>query len=239
MDVLISVAGSICGSIAGIATENAVGPIARQLGYLFKHKTKFQNLRTKIQELKAAGERVEQSVREAEMNGEVIFPHVETWLTVVNEKVSNQAATQLEEDEKKSMKRCFAGCCPDLKSRYQHSKKAQMKADTIARLLDEKDRFTNRISYRPSVQEIGINRPVKDYASFESRMGAFNGVIAALKDDNVNKVGVHGMGGVGKTTLVKEIAIQAKEKLFFTAVVFVAVTQTPNMLDIQNRLPRS
>ncbi|KAK8494928.1 hypothetical protein V6N11_047925 [Hibiscus sabdariffa] len=236
METFISIVGSICGSITGIATENAVGPITRQLSYLFKHRTKFQNLRNKVQELKAAGERVEQSVREAKMNGEVIFPDVETWLTVVNEKISDQAATQLEEDEEKFKRRCFAGCCPDLKLRYQHSKKAQTEADTIAQLLNEKDQFINRVSYRPSVQAIGINRPVKDYASFESRTGAFNGVMAALKDDNVNKVGIYGMGGVGKTTLVKEIAIQAQEKLSFTAVVFVAVTQAPNMQDIQNKI---
>ncbi|KAK9017080.1 hypothetical protein V6N11_079566 [Hibiscus sabdariffa] len=215
METFISIVGSICGSIAGTATENAVGPITQQLSYLFKHRTKFQNLRNKVQELKAARERVEQSVREAKMNGEVIFPDVETWLTVVNEKIFDQAATQLEEYEKKSKRRCFAGCCPDLKSRYQ---------------------FINRVSYRPPVQAIDINRPVKDYASFESRTGAFNGVMAALKDDNVKKVGMYGMGGVGKTTLVKEVALQAKEKLSFTAVVFVAVTQTPNMLDIQNKI---
>ncbi|KAK8576203.1 hypothetical protein V6N13_090680 [Hibiscus sabdariffa] len=109
METFISIVGSICGSITGIATENAVGPITRQLSYLFKHRTKFQNLRNKVQELKAAGERVEQSVREAKMNGEVIFPDVETWLTVVNEKISDQAATQLEEDEEKFKRRCFAG----------------------------------------------------------------------------------------------------------------------------------
>ncbi|KAK9017193.1 hypothetical protein V6N11_079675 [Hibiscus sabdariffa] len=182
MEAPISIVGSICGSIADIATENAVGPITRQLSYFFKHKTKFQNLRTKVQELKDAAQRVQQSVHQATMNGEKIFDDVEKWLTAVNEKISDQAAAQLEEDEEKSKRRCFAGCCPDLKSRDQHSKKAQTEAKTIGRLLNEKDQFINRVSYRPSVQAIIINRPVKEYVSFESRTGAFNGVMAALED---------------------------------------------------------
>ncbi|KAK8633853.1 hypothetical protein V6N13_014688 [Hibiscus sabdariffa] len=105
MEAPISIVGSICGSIAGIATESAVGPITRQLSYLFKHKTKFQNLRTKVQELKVAAQRVQQSVHQATMNGEEIFDDVEKWLTAVNEKISDQAAAQLEEDEEKSKRR--------------------------------------------------------------------------------------------------------------------------------------
>ncbi|KAK8633856.1 hypothetical protein V6N13_014691 [Hibiscus sabdariffa] len=105
MEAPISIVGSICGSIADIATENAVGPITRQLSYFFKHKTKFQNLRTKVQELKDAAQRVQQSVHQATMNGEKIFDDVEKWLTAVNEKISDQAAAQLEEDEEKSKRR--------------------------------------------------------------------------------------------------------------------------------------
>ncbi|GMI65264.1 hypothetical protein HRI_000195700 [Hibiscus trionum] len=231
VSTVISIVGSICGSVAGKATEYAVDPIAQQFSYLFKHKSKFQNLRCKVGDLKDAGERVKQSVREADRNGEVIFPDVERWLAAVNEKISDEAATQLQEDEEKAMKRCFAGFCPDFKSRYQLSKKAQKEADAIAQLLKEKDRFV-RVSYRA----IGIIRPVKEYEVFESRTGAFNGVMVALEDDSVNIIGVYGMGGVGKTTLVKEVARKAKQNQLFDEVVFVAVTQTPNLLSLQNEI---
>ncbi|KAK8271594.1 hypothetical protein V6Z11_D11G270800 [Gossypium hirsutum] len=60
--------------------------------------------------------------------------------------------------------------------------------------------------------------------------------MAALEDDNVNVIGVYGMGGVGKTTLVREAARQVKEKKLFDEVVFVAVTQTPNMVNIQDEI---
>ncbi|MBA0630912.1 hypothetical protein Godav_002962 [Gossypium davidsonii] len=129
--------------------------------------------------------------------------------------------------------KCFSGICPDFKSRYQLSKKAENEADTIAKLLDQNKGFT-RVSHRPTLEGIGIIRPVTEYEAFGSRSSAFNGIKGALEDDNVNIIGVYGMGGVGKTTLVKEIARETKENQLSDEVVLVAVTQTSNMVNIQN-----
>ncbi|PPD71821.1 hypothetical protein GOBAR_DD31278 [Gossypium barbadense] len=127
------------------------------------------------------------------------------------------------DDEEKAMKKCFSGLCPDFKSRYQLSKKAENEADTIAKLLDQNKGFT-RVSHRPALEGIGIIRPVTEYEAFGSRSSAFNGIKGALEDDNVNIIGVYGMGGVGKT----------KENQLFDEVVLVAVTQTSNTVNIQN-----
>ncbi|KAK8633749.1 hypothetical protein V6N13_014587 [Hibiscus sabdariffa] len=83
--------------------------MARQLSNLFEHESKFQNLQSKVQSLMSAGVKVQQSVKQANKNGEEIFPDVERWLKVVNEKMSKQAVTQLQEDEEKSKRRSFAG----------------------------------------------------------------------------------------------------------------------------------
>ncbi|KAH1083175.1 hypothetical protein J1N35_022936 [Gossypium stocksii] len=69
MEPLVSIVGSVAGKVA----EYTVGPIGRQLSYLFKHKSKVQNLRDKGEELKHAEERVQQSVREAKRKGERFF----------------------------------------------------------------------------------------------------------------------------------------------------------------------
>ncbi|KAK8633001.1 hypothetical protein V6N13_013855 [Hibiscus sabdariffa] len=61
----------------------------------------FLNLRN----LKDARERLQQSVDSANRRGEVIFDDVQRWLIEVNEKISDQAATQLQEDEEKVTKR--------------------------------------------------------------------------------------------------------------------------------------
>ncbi|KAK8514627.1 hypothetical protein V6N12_057526 [Hibiscus sabdariffa] len=231
MEVIIS----IVGSFAAKAAEYAVDPIARQLSYLFKPRSKFLNLRTKVQELKDARERVQQSVNSATRKGDVIFDDVQRWLTVVDEKISKEAATQLQDREEKATKRCFAGFCPDFKSSYPLSKKADKEANVIAQLLTQKDNF-DRVSRPSEPKGMDTIRSVKEYEAFESRRDAFNGLMAALKDDAVSIIGVYGMGGVGKTTLVKEAFKQAKEEQLFNEVILVAINQTPNMLYIQKEI---
>ncbi|KAJ6670258.1 hypothetical protein OIU85_022006 [Salix viminalis] len=61
----------------------------------------------------------------------------------------------------------------------------------------------------------------------------------ALKDDNVNMIGLYGMGGVGKTTLVREVGRRAKETQLFDEVLLATVSQNPNVKNIQDRMAES
>ncbi|KAE8725169.1 hypothetical protein F3Y22_tig00009009pilonHSYRG00183 [Hibiscus syriacus] len=231
MDVLVGIVGSLVGK----AVEYAVYPTARQLSYVFKPRSKFQNLRRKVQDLKDERERVQQSVEASNRNGEVIFVNVQSWLEAVNEKISEDAATQLQKDEEKAMKRCFAGFCPDFKSSYQLSKKADKEANAIAQLLIQKENFDG-VSYLPAIEAIDTIRPVEEYEAFESRNHAFDEIMIALEDDRVSIIGVYGMGGVGKTTLVKEVAGKANERQLFSEVVLLTIKQTPDMQKIQEEI---
>ncbi|KAF5950224.1 hypothetical protein HYC85_012217 [Camellia sinensis] len=59
--------------------------------------------------------------------------------------------------------------------------------------------------------------------------------MAALQDSNVKMIGVYGIGGVGKTTMVEEIGKQVKNVLFDEVVVAV-VSQDANVSNIQGQL---
>lgn len=75
----------------------------------------------------------------------------------------------------------------------------------------------------------------KDYMAFDSRRPILEGVMKKLRDPNAKMIGLHGMGGIGKTTLAKEISRQAKKEatLFDKVIMGSAISQTPDYANIQ------
>ncbi|XVF03996.1 hypothetical protein REPUB_Repub05bG0042300 [Reevesia pubescens] len=65
---------------------------------------------------------------------------------------------------------------------------------------------------------------------------AYNNIMEALEDNDVRIVALCGIGGVGKTTLAKEVRKKALELGLFYEVVMVVVSQHPVCPEIQNRI---
>ena len=74
-------------------------------------------------------------------------------------------------------------------------------------------------------------------ASFlESRASTWNKIMDALRDNNINLIGVWGMGGVGKTTLVKQVAQQAKQQHLFTTQVYIDLSSIPDSQKLRQKI---
>ncbi|GMY20369.1 disease resistance protein At4g27190-like [Fagus crenata] len=65
---------------------------------------------------------------------------------------------------------------------------------------------------------------------------ALIGVLEALKDPNINKIGVYGASGMGKPMLVKEVVAQAQRDKLFDKYPFVVVSRDPNWDKIQREI---
>ncbi|KAK9218759.1 hypothetical protein WN943_007396 [Citrus x changshan-huyou] len=76
----------------------------------------------------------------------------------------------------------------------------------------------------------------KDYEAFESRMSILNEIIDALKNPDVSMLGIYGMGGIGKTTLAKEVAKRAENDKLFDQVVFSEVSESQDIRKIQGEI---
>ncbi|KAA3453075.1 putative disease resistance protein [Gossypium australe] len=70
----------------------------------------------------------------------------------------------------------------------------------------------------------------------EGSVHAKTQIIEALKDENINMTGLWGMGGVGKTTLAREVGSQAQKLNLFDKVVVTTVSQKPNLERIQDQI---
>ncbi|CAL5351016.1 unnamed protein product [Camellia sinensis] len=142
-------------------------------------------------------------------------------------------ATEILKDEVEANKGCLYGWCPNLKLRYSLGKKATNKAKEAAKLHEE--RKLTQVAYNepPPWIESTSTEGIK---VFESRRLITNDVMEALKYDGFHMIAICGMGGVGKTTMVKEVAKRAKEEKLFDEVVMAVVSQSPNERRIQGEI---
>ncbi|XP_022719669.1 probable disease resistance protein At4g27220 [Durio zibethinus] len=221
---------SIVSGAANKVVECTFGVIKRGFVYIIYVDSNVQNLKMQVRKLMDAQARVQQNVDRAKRNAEEIFPDVNSWLIEVNKKISEHAAAQLKEDEEKAKKKCFIGLCPNFKSRYQLSKKAEEEAQAIIQLLGE-GKF-DKVSH--SVAPDGI--VIKGYKAFESRTSAMEGIMEAVRESSVRIVGIHGMAGVGKTTLAKEVASKVREENLFDEVAIAMVSHNPVIRQIQGEI---
>ncbi|GAY60058.1 hypothetical protein CUMW_199170 [Citrus unshiu] len=223
MEILISVVAKVA--------EYLVAPVIHPFTYCCTYKTNFEKLNNEVDKLKNVRDSVQYKVDDSRMKGDGIQQQVEEWLISVD-KVINEIG-KLMEDKEKSKNRCLKGLCPNLKTRHQLSKKAEREANAIVR-LHEKGRFDS-VSFRTIPEETWL-KSAQDFMHFESRKSILREILDALSSRNFNMIGVYGMGGIGKTTLVKEVGRQARENNLFEKVISSRVSQTPQIKNIQGEI---
>ncbi|KAB2607404.1 disease resistance protein [Pyrus ussuriensis x Pyrus communis] len=144
----------------------------------------------------------QREVDAALMNGDEVKSVVQKWLKDADKAIIDAKRLNNEAGEDKT---CHGGCCPNLKWRYSLSKRAVKEAEEMNKLKEEK---------RFETVSLQVNQPVEfestmstgDFEAFEATRQAMDGVMKALKDDNITVIAVYGMGGIGKTTMVKHLA---------------------------------
>ncbi|KAB2606088.1 disease resistance protein [Pyrus ussuriensis x Pyrus communis] len=114
------------------------------------------------------------------------------------------------------------------------SKKSKKMVKAVLQLHANKE--FPRFSFKAPPQEIW-SIPTEEYEAFESRAFTVKKIMEELRNPNTNMIGVYGIGGVGKTTLIKEVFRQAtKEELFDDVVLVLDVKQNPDLERIQKEI---
>ncbi|OMO99012.1 Disease resistance protein [Corchorus olitorius] len=225
------------GAAANVTAEVAKGifqEAKRYIRYVIFYKKKVELFEEKLQTLIAKRTSVEEEVDVAKRNVQKIKADVEEWCHRVDEKIDQQLKT-VGVLEFKAKNKCFIHLCPPIQSRYRLSKEAEEAVKAFQDLINEECRLSRPVGFL-DVPEDNVDEPAKDFEAFESRQKVFNDIMEAVKDPRISMIGVHGMGGVGKSTLLKEVVRQVKTEKLFDWVVMVAVTENPIILTIQDQI---
>ncbi|XVF56477.1 hypothetical protein PTKIN_Ptkin06aG0124200 [Pterospermum kingtungense] len=206
--------------------------VKRPISHIFLYKKRVENFKKKVELLTERRERVQNAVDVAERNMEIIEKDVQNWLIRVDRMI-NEEAKEVKDLEDNAKNKCCIGLCPNIRTRYQLSKKAGDDTEAVDELFQQGE--LNRVSFPAAPPDI-VAASAKDFEVFDSRKQVFDDIMEALTDASITVLGVYGMGGVVKTTLAKEIARQVKDDKLFDSVVMAAVTQTPDIQKIQNQI---
>ncbi|XP_039173425.1 probable disease resistance protein At4g27220 [Eucalyptus grandis] len=247
-------------SIAWDVLKWVVVPIKRQFRYVMSSNTYAQDLRKEVSKLEYDTERIHNVTEEARNNLRIVYSRVTEWLNSAAKALKE--AEDLLGDFEKASKSCCYGTLPDPKYRYQFSRKAKDKKEDIQRLARECSEFKDLSSSNPAPGNIVAPTPargegkdvvqstttmdstssasmtikLRDDGVFKSRASMIQDIMDALADDRCSVVGVHGMGGVGKSTLLADAKERIRETNSFHWVAKADVSQNPDIKGIQGEI---
>lgn len=204
----------------------------RQIGYLYQLKNTSEKLRNQLQNLSYTKERVEAKIDEAASEGNIILTDVKNWMEQVDD-ISEQVENLLEDEDN-----IKGSCLKHPLSNYRLCKQAQKKIQAISALLEEEAKLgtVSRKAPPGGAGGLGMIPLSASSINFKSREAITDMIMETLKDEEFSIVGICGMGGVGKTTLVTEIARRVLKKKLYERVVMVVVSQTQNYWNIQEEI---
>ncbi|KAI9072865.1 hypothetical protein K1719_045161 [Acacia pycnantha] len=225
-EVGVSVGVSVVVKLA----EYLVGPTVRQLQYLFCVGKTTRNVEIRKEELILKQGKVQERVQEAINRTERIDDEVNKWNSDVKSLI---AEVENLEEELKANNGCLRGWHPTWR-RYCLCKKLVKTTKMMIDLNTKSDCF-NPFSHSVIIPDIEYHTS-QNFKLFNSTQMAFDQLWEALKDDGSFMIGLWGMGGSGKTTLVKEVGKKAKESQLFDRVVLTTISQSPDIRKIQGEI---
>ncbi|WJX17252.1 hypothetical protein P8452_07186 [Trifolium repens] len=185
-----------------------------------------------VNQLQDARERIIHSVEEERANGKEIKRDVLNWLENVDELI--ERANQLIGECGRANVRGSTWGLPNLILRHQLNRNAMKIANDVIQVL-QKGMF-DRISYLPTLDGVASSSSSRGSENYETRESLKDDILMALADLNSCNIGVYGLGGVGKTTLVKDVALSARQQKLFDAVVITHVSENPDFKKIQGEI---
>ncbi|XP_023742243.1 disease resistance protein At4g27190 isoform X2 [Lactuca sativa] len=208
--------------------ESLMGPVKKQLGYIFSSTKHVRNMNTKMKQLDDTSRDVKKHMETNNINNLEIPARVTGWLEEVD---------KIKEDAQR-ISSSGAGCF-NLKMRYREGRKAFKTMEEMGSLIEENSKIVWTNAQKPlgKVNSQNASTCALSDNHFKSREKSFKDAVEFLQQDDTSQViALCGMGGVGKTTMMEQLKKTAEDKKMFDWIVKVVIGQKINMYSVQQTI---
>ncbi|CBI21682.3 unnamed protein product, partial [Vitis vinifera] len=207
---------------------------AKRAVYIRHLPQNLNSLRTEMEELKNLYEDVKERVEREEKRQKKRLRVVDGWLRGV-EAMEKEVQEILAKGDEEIQKKCLGTCCPkNCGASYKLGKMVLEKMDAVTVKKREGSNFS--VVAEPLPIPPVIERQLDKTVGQDLLFGK---VWKWLQDDGekVSSIGLYGMGGVGKTTLLTRTNNELhKTRVEFDAVIWVTVSRPANVEKVQQVL---
>ncbi|KAL2964906.1 hypothetical protein AAZX31_16G029700 [Glycine max] len=208
-------------------TNSVLDLVKKHVDYI-RYRQNVGELYECVEQLELDKERVDHQCNRAVKNGHNIHVKAREWSRKVGEFKTEVENYKNDEGHRKAgLTNCLFPYF-----RYRLGRLAKKKAVEGKKLIDGCPK-PDEIAFRGNVTFNDAILSNTDLMEFDSRKSIMEDIMEKLEDPTVKMIGVHGPGGVGKSTLIKAIAGSAQVKKLFNVVAFSEITANPNVKKIQ------
>ncbi|XP_010418098.1 PREDICTED: probable disease resistance protein At1g61190 [Camelina sativa] len=197
-------------------------------GYIRSLKENLRDLEREMEDLRAIKDEVQNKVAREEARHKQKRKAVQVWLSRV-ESIDTRLNNVLSDSPVQLQKLCFCGLCSkNVCASYNYGKRVILLLEEV-RKLNSEGNFEEVVEPAPTSEM--VERPTQPTVG-QDRM--LEKAWKRLMEDEVGIMGMHGMGGVGKTTLFKKIYNKFSEIAGrFDVVIWIVVSQGATISKIQ------
>ncbi|XXG59690.1 hypothetical protein AAC387_Pa04g1729 [Persea americana] len=203
-------------------------PLVQQIAYLRDLEENMNVLRNKIDELSSRENDLTTELNRAKLQGWNPKDEVNNWLKNVNEAKNQVTGIQREFGENR---KCLKGCLPNYCSRWKLSRRS-LKLIAAVDELTKKSSFDAGVAVAPLPATAHLIPTTSLVGTSAER--TFKRIWDCLMDEEIVSIGIYGMGGVGKTTIMKNVNNCLRDAKRFNIVIKVNVSKHFNLKKLQS-----
>ncbi|XP_057486206.1 probable disease resistance protein At4g27220 isoform X1 [Actinidia eriantha] len=204
-------------------------PIAKRINYVKNLSKNWENLCKKISELGTKRDDIDAQIEQAKPD-KIPTRECEEWKKNVEEMEKNVTIIKPEfEDEKK----CLRGLCPDIFVRMKFGGQVVNMICEVEELL-KKSKF--EIGFLINSPPLKVEKKLVPDLLTASASNTLRKVLDKIRDKTTPKIGICGMGGIGKTTILLLLNNNPEIIAMFDFYIWMTVSKSWNIGKIQEEV---